>query len=167
MRTITLSQNKVALVDDEDYEFLNQWKWYAHLQDGNYYALRNLPTDPITKKRETARMHRIILDAPADKEVDHWDHNTLNNQRYNLRLATGKQNQHNKTKQSNNTSGYTGVSWNKQSNKWKAYIFFNKKQIHIGVFDNVVQAARAYDQKAIEIFGEFANLNFKGIKEES
>jgi hypothetical protein len=161
MKTITLSQNKVALVDDEDYDFLNQWKWCAiKYKNGNYYAVRHPEWDPITKKQITIHMHRLIMNAPDSLEVDHWDSNTLNNQKDNLRLATHSQNQSNRGKTKRNTSGYKGVSLCKKTNKWRALIKFNKKSIHLGYFNNIIDAARAYDQKAIELFGEFAKLNF-------
>lgn len=161
MTTINLSQNKIALVDDEDYEYLSQFKWHAweSRKSGKFYATHST-RDPITHKIDTIRMHRVIMNAPDDKDVDHWDGDGLNNQKSNLRLATGSQNQHNRSKNINNTSGFKGVTYYKNTNKWICRIRLNGKDIHIGYFDDPIMAARAYDQKAIELFGEFAKLNF-------
>jgi hypothetical protein len=91
------------------------------------------------------------------------DGNGLNNQRDNLRFATSGQNQQNRHFLSTNTSGYRGVTWNKKSNKWQAGIKFQEKSIHLGLFDTPEGAAYAYDMKAVEIFGEFANPNFRKV----
>lgn len=105
-------------------------------------------------------MHRVIMDAPKDKHVDHVDHNTLNNTRKNLRLCTNSQNIANRRgRQKNNTSGYTGVFWSKNAKKWAAQIKFQNKAIHLGYFDDLEKAAKIRDAKAIELFGEFATLN--------
>jgi hypothetical protein len=161
MKEITLSQNKVSLVDDEDYDFLNQWKWCTRKKKlGKFYAVRNLPRDPITHQQKQILMHQVIMNAPDYAEVDHEDNDGLNNQKYNLRIATKNQNQHNGSKRVDNTSGYKGVSWYNQTTKWQVKIAFNGKLIHLGYFDDPIQAAKAYDRKAVEIFGEFAKLNF-------
>jgi len=157
MKEIVLTQGKVALVDDEDFEFLNQFKWYAHKQKYTFYAVRN-ETNPDSKKRKTIKMHRFLLRVTKPKTfVDHKDHNGLNNQKHNLRESTHAQNQMNR----NCYEGfkYKGVSYIKL-NKWRARIKFNQKQIHLGYFTDEIQCAKAYDIKAKELFGEFANLNF-------
>ena len=161
MREITLSQNMVALVDDEDYDFLNQRKWFARrTANEKYYASRN-ERDAVTKKDKTILMHRLIMNAMDYTEVDHWDNNGLNNQKNNLRFATESQNGINRPKQSNNSSGYKGVYWNKQAQKWMVRIQINKKNHFVGLFSDLIIAARAYDKKAAELFGEFAKLNFE------
>lgn len=151
MKTIPLTQGKFAIVDDEDYEWLMQWKWYAHKNgNNNYMAARR-------KKYKAILMHRTIMDAPSDKQVDHFDHNKLNNQRTNLRLCTNSQNCQNRISQ-RGSSQYKGVRWNK--NRWMARIGINGKLIYLGLFINEVKAAKAYDKAAKESFGEFAYLNF-------
>ena len=153
MRSITLTKNQVAWVDDEDYPELNQNKWYAHynLHTKSYYAMRRIG-------KKIVFMHRVINNTPDGVDTDHVDGNSLHNWRSNLRNATVSQNQHNKTKQRNNTSGYKGVSWN--YNGWEAKIHVNGKTIHMGRFNTPEEAAIAYDEAAKKYHGEFANLNF-------
>lgn len=105
------------------------------------------------------RMHRQIMGEPEGMEVDHSDNNGLNNQKSNLRIATHWQNLANRALQKNNTSGYRGVSWSKQAKKWWAQIYVDSKTVHLGLFDDVKEAARAYNEAAIERYGEFARLN--------
>lgn len=93
------------------------------------------------------------------KQIDHRDGNGLNNQIENLRLVNNQQNNCNKNKQINNSSGYKSVSWSKIANKWRAYIVLNKQQIHLGYFTEIIDAANAYNIAAIKYHGEFAKLN--------
>lgn len=104
-------------------------------------------------------MHRFITNCPFGMEIDHRDGNKLNNQKCNLRICTPTQNKRNIKKQSNNKAGYKGVSY--FGNKYiRATISINRKQIHLGFFPDLITAAKAYDKKAKELFGEFAYLNF-------
>lgn len=153
MRTINLTQGKVALVDDEDFEALNQQKWYAHKMGNTFYAERNIP---VVGKQTTLRMHWEIMNG---KSIDHIDHDGLNNQRTNLRFCSQSENCMNTRKCENTTSIYKGVCWNKRAGKWQVYIMINGKRIHLGYFDSETEAAKAYNEKAIELFIEFANLN--------
>jgi hypothetical protein len=152
MKLIPLTQGKFAQVDNEDFEWLNRWDWYLSTCDGKYYAERK-------NGIENVRMHREIMGCmKGDKKIiDHIDRNGLNNQRDNLRLCTSAQNQFNKTP--SGISKYLGVCWNKQYKKWKAQIRFDKKLINIGHYENEIDAAIAYNAKAKELHGEFANLN--------
>jgi hypothetical protein len=155
MKEIQLTQGKVALVDDADFEWLNQWKWCAIKQGKLYYAIRKF-------KGKNLSMHRFVLGTPKGMLTDHRDHNGLNNQRYNLRFATKAQNTYNVS--SRGHSKYLGVSikqTGRQKGKISAKIQFNRRPTHIGSFPTEIDAARAYDLKAKELFGEFANLNFK------
>jgi len=162
MKQIELTQGKVTLVDDEDYDRLSQLKWYAnppHETDLSFYACHK----PANSKYVS--MHRLILNAPDGVHVDHIDGDGLNNQRSNLRLCTHQQNSMNRRLSRNNTSGYKGVSWHKKDKKWNVRIRINGKRIQIGQFFCLVKAAKAYDKKAIELFGDFARPNFpKGLK---
>jgi hypothetical protein len=154
MKEIKLSQfgktrdKYVALVDDEDFEYLNQWKWHVILDDRNCYAAR-------TKNK--ILLHRVIMKTPKGMEVDHIDHNGLNNQKYNLRNCTKRENVINSRKL-HGKSKYIGVSPHRKS--FMARITTNGHLINIGSFDDEKNAAKAYDLKAKELFGEFANLNF-------
>jgi len=156
MKEILLSKGYVAQVDDWEYERVAQWKWSAKPDNnGHVYAIRQqwFP-------RKMISLHRFIMNAPDGVMVDHEDGNGLNCQQYNMRLATRSQNLQNATKRSNNTSGYKGVNWRKDNTKWQAQIRKDNKQYHIGYFITAEDAARAYDSKAVELFGEFARLNF-------
>lgn len=152
MREIELTQGKVAIVDDDDFEWLNQWKWRFDI-----YAVRELRGKPLY-------MHRIILQTPIGMQTDHINGDKLDNRRENLRICSASQNKQNEGIRSNNTSGYKGahyVSTNNRIKKWCATIWINNKSIFLGFFLTAEEAARAYDKKAIELFGDFANLNFK------
>lgn len=154
MKSIPLTQGKIALVDDEDFQELNKHKWYFH----QGYALRNIPNGFY--KQKSLSMHRQIMKNPEGMEIDHKDMNKLNNQKKNLRLCSLEQNIRNRGIKKTNTSGYKGVSWNKSKGKWSSKIVFKRKQIHLGDFDDPENAAHAYDNAAVKYHGEFAKLNF-------
>ena len=156
MKKIPLTQGKVAFVDDEDYEEQSKYKWYC---DNKSYAVRN-HTDPVTKKQATILMHREIMKPPKGMIVHHIDHNVWNNQRCNLHIGTYEQNNQNRKPRKNCTSHYKGVCWCKRRKKWKAQICYKGKCINLGYYNIEEEAARTYDKKAIELFGEFAQINF-------
>ena len=160
MKRISLTQGQVTLVDDEDYEWLSQWRWCAtKIYSGVFYAVRG-QWDPITKKQPVIRMHRLIMNAKKGEEVDHKDRDGLNNQKYNLRFCASGQNKQNAIGHANSSSRYKGVAFHKWSKKWQATIACNHKQVHLGYYELEEEAARVYDKKAIELFGEFARTNF-------
>lgn len=152
------------MVDDEDYEWLNQWKWHLNptsTPDKIGYAKRM--SKWINGKRNHILMHREIVKCPAGLLVDHWDNDGLNNTRINLRRCTYPQNGGNQSGNNGNTSSiYKGVCINKNYKipTFQAQLKFNKKSIYLGVFKIEEDAARAYDAKAFELFCEFAKLNF-------
>lgn len=158
MKQIKLTKGQNAIVDDVDFEWLNQWKWYANKGCNTFYAQRKLR---INKKCITVIMHREILGLKYGdgKCVDHIDGNGLYNKRSNLRICTNSQNQHNQKVRISGTSQFKGVTWNKGSRKWQSLIRYNGKKIHLGLFSNEIEAAKAYNKKALELFGEFALLN--------
>jgi hypothetical protein len=158
-KEIKLTQNQITIVDDEDYEYLMQWKWHAHKapHDKGWHVLRK---EQKNGKQKAIWMHRVIMNASSGLDVDHKDLNGLNNQKNNLRVCKHFQNMQNKAKQSNNTSGYKGVYLNKRNGKWVAQIKLNYKMKNLGEFQNIIDAAKMYDTKAVELFGEFAVLNF-------
>lgn len=157
MKKIKLTQNKIAFIDDEDFERVSQFKWCAFKSyGGKFYAQRRIARNKVLA------LHRFIMNAQdSDLEVDHIDGNPLNNQKTNLRLVTHSQNQKNFKKFKNNTSGFKGVCWHKQKGKWRASIHCDGKQYFLGLFTSKVEAAHAYDIAAKRLFGEFSNLNFK------
>lgn len=161
MKKIRLTQGQVALVDDADYDSLNQYKWCAHKHhSGNFYAERISPKKE--DKRYTIRMHCQILGLEyGDKrQGDHRNRNTLDNRQCNLRICSYWQNTRNRKPNSNTTSRFKGVSWDKQRSKWRAYIYLNGKLKHLGYWAMEEVAALRYDMVAIREFGEFAFLNF-------
>jgi hypothetical protein len=151
MRKIQLTMGLFALVDNIDYAFLQQYKWYAKVKGRTYYAAT------WVRNREI-KMHRFILACGVGVEVDHIDRNGLNNQRKNLRTCTHLQNCSNRS--AYGKSKYLGVYLDK-GKYWRSQIYYNGKRYAVGSFLTEVEAARAYDLKAIELKGEFANLNFK------
>lgn len=152
MKEIQLTQGKVALVDDEDYEYLNQWKWYACKICHVYYAIRRPKTNG---KYTSVYMHREILNTPKGIQVDHEDHNGLNNQRANIRLATNSENSRNRKLIKGK---YKGV-YHSGKKTWRAYITVNKKPVCLGIFRSEKDAAVAYNKEAKKHYAEFACLN--------
>ena len=160
MAEIELTQGKIAIVDEEDFERLSKYKWCTRKGGNTFYAIRWGPR--VDGKRRVILMHREILGLkPGDPDVDHRDGNGLNNQKKNLRIATKSQNAMNQQK-TRGTSRFKGVYWHKPSKKWRARICVNGEQKQLGHFMDEEEAARAYDEKAREIFGEFAKTNFGG-----
>lgn len=157
MKKIKLTQGQVALIDDEDFEFLSKWKWHAIKGYRNFYAARCEPRP--TNKSFTVRMHSVLTGEAGS--VDHIDGNGLNNQKSNLRLCTVAQNNMNSKPYMNSTSKYKGVSFDKDRNTWRAAIKKEGKDYSLRRHKTEESAARAYDKKAKELFGEFAYLNFK------
>jgi len=152
MKQIPLTQGKFALVDDEDFDFLSQWKWTYHCAG---YAYRMI-WYPEIKKQKSVLMHRLVTDCPPDMEVDHINHNRLDNTRGNLRVCTRKQNGANLRITSRNKSGFKGVSKNHRTGAWTARIRRNNKSCHIGDFKNIEDAVMAYRLTIALEHGEFA-----------
>lgn len=154
--TAPLTQGKFALISPED-EHLLRWRWCVVA--GGKYAGRNrqLSDGPGSG---IIYMHRQILNAPEGISVDHVNHDSLDNRRRNLRLATQSQNMANGLIQRNNTSGYRGVIWLKRERLWLARIKVNRQQRNLGYFKTPEEAARCYDAEARSVWGEFAYQNF-------
>jgi hypothetical protein len=160
-RKIPLTQGQFAIVDDEDYERLNKYKWFVAKIERRFYAHRKRKSTDVGCGRCNVKMHRQILEVPAGKFIDHINHNGLDNRRANLRIVTKEQNSWNQRKKLGNCSSqYKGVSRLKRNGRWLAKIIYKRKNICIGYFDDEVLAAKAYDAKARELFGEYAALNF-------
>jgi hypothetical protein len=141
-----MTQGMVAYVDAVDYERVRDFKWYPMKSRHTTYACARVRIDG---KQKTILMHRLLMDAPSGILVDHIDRNGLRCTRQNMRFATQAQNQFNQA-----------VRWKSDRKKWLATIRFDGKNIHIGYFLAADAAARAYDDKAAALFGEFASLNF-------
>lgn len=158
MKTIPLTQGRVALVDDEDFEMLSHWKWYF---SGGYARSDNGCRRSRGRGRRHVGMHHLLMLAGPGEQIDHRNGNGLDNQRGNLRLCSPQQNQANARIRVDNTSGFKGVRWNRsRPSKWRAVIRRNGAPCHLGYFTDPIDAARAYDTAARELFGEFARVNF-------
>jgi hypothetical protein len=155
VKRIPLTQGKYAIVDDDVYLWASQWRWHADKGHSVYYAVRR-----EAGTRKWIRLHREIMNAPDGVDVDHKDGDGLNNLRKNLRFCTNAQNQRNRGVQSNNTSGYKGVYWFKRSGKWKVQIEVAGKKIYLGLYTDLIEAAKAYDTAARKYHGRFAKTNF-------
>ncbi len=157
MKEISLSKGLIALVDDADYEELSKYKWYASMNRKHYARRHHM----VNGKKSKLYMHRQILGI-TDKKifVDHIDGNGLNNQRSNLRAATHSENLANVNKRLGTSSKFRGVNFKKATSKWQVQIQHQGKLHFVGSFVDEVEAAKAYDKKAVELFGEFAKLNF-------
>lgn len=141
---IKMAKNKFVLVDEDDYDYLMQWNWHFF---GGY-----------AKNAKQGFMHRLLMN-PGDLYVDHANGNKLDNRRANLRVCTHSQNMMNRPMSSSNSSGYKGVFFNKQCNKWMSLISANGKSNYLGLFTCKHKAALAYNEAAIKYHGEFATLN--------
>lgn len=157
MRHIKLTKGYVTMVDDEDFELLNRFKWYSDVKPNGVYPSRKISTDGFST---SIRMHYYIIDVPEGCVVDHIDRNPLNNQKNNLRVASHSQNSRNRTKsKSKTTSKYLGVYWDKVNSVWKSQLRIKGMRINGGQYHNEEEAALAYNKYAKIYYGEFANLN--------
>jgi len=148
--------NKEVVIDSEDWNKINYFKWHVNYSPHikNFYCITN------KKDKKHLKLHRLILDIVDSKIIiDHINHNTLDNQKKNLRICTPAENSKNMKMPKNNISGYKGVSWHKASNKWQSHIRINNIEIYLGLYNNKLQAAKAYNKAAIKYSGEFACLN--------
>jgi len=154
-KEIQLTQGKVAIVDDDIYEYLSQWKWGAQRIKNKWYAIRS---EGPYWNRKRVYMHRVITNAPAGMDVDHRDNDGLNNTDENLRVCTRGENLQNRSTTS--MSGFHGVWWSERYQNYQVTIKVNGKQKHIGCFKSSDSAARAYDAAAKMYQLEYLKLNF-------
>lgn len=162
MKYIKLSKGYVTKVDDEDFDSLNKFKWW--FGPGGYAVRQVYIGKRNGGKCENIFMHQSIMGVKKGLTVDHINGDKLNNTRENLRFATQSQNSVNRAVV--NPSGYRGVQFDKMTKKWRAKITKDYKQYPLGYYETKEEAARAYDKSAIELYGEFAKLNF-GYSSES
>lgn len=155
-RLIRLTRGKFALIDEEDYERVSQYKWHINSTGDLMYAVACIKIDG---KIKNIKLHRFVMNFP-DFDLDHKDNDGLNCMKLNLRPCNDSQNQMNRRTKSEFSSIYRGVSFSKDRNRWMSLIGYKKKMKYIGSFKVETEAAKAYDTKAKELFGEFARLNF-------
>lgn len=154
MKLIALTQGKSAIVDDEDYDFLMQWKW--HITSLGYACRR----EKISKgKYINIWMHREIAKTSDGMVTDHINCDTIDNQKNNLRCCTQSQNLMNQRNQVGKTSKFKGVSWCKTYRKWNAKIQKDRKQLNLGYFSSEEAAANAYNSSAKSMFTDFSRIN--------
>lgn len=155
MKKIPLPGGMFTLVDDEDYDYLMQWKWHLST-DG--YAFRTTSKDG---KRVSIIMHRLINQTPKGGFTDHINRIKLDNQKQNLRTVTRSQNAQNVDRYTTRHSSiYKGVK--RRPRCWEVWITVKGKQVYIGTFKNERHAALAYDIWAKDVYGDYAVLNFLG-----
>lgn len=158
MKKIFLSQGKVALVDDADFEWVSKWKWCVAKDENRWYAVRNVYSGG---RQHRVWMHREINKTPKGRKTDHQDGNTLNNSRANLRTASDKENSYSfKHRAAGFKSQFRGVCWHSKIKKWRASVRASGKRIWLGWFDSEFEAAKARDIAAFELHGVFTQLNF-------
>lgn len=150
---ILLTRGRYTIVDNEDYVRVNQRNWAVAHRGYKWYAIG------FKGLGKYDYLHRIIIDCPKGKEVDHINGNALDNRRCNLRICTHSENSHNQPPRHNNSSGLKGVWWDVQRQKWLVQIRNEGQVISVGRFSDKKEAAIAYNKKAIELHGEFAYCN--------
>lgn len=156
MKTIKLTFGRVAAVDDGDFEWLSRGPWYYSWTG---YAMSNIAK--YAEPPKMVYMHRLILNAGGPEEqVDHINHDKLDNRRWNLRICTSAQNQANRLPLSNKMyCDFKGVTRDRRRSRWCAQITSDKEVFNLGTFETAEDAARAYDRHALELHGEFAMTN--------
>jgi hypothetical protein len=156
VKRVQLTRGFYALVNDEDFEKVNQHNWCATPKRYTWVACRSVWYDG---RNHMVYMHRVITGAVHGELVDHINGNGLDNQRHNLRICTKAQNNQNRRRaQSTNTSGYRGVFYEKNIRKWRAQISMDNKNIHLGVFTSKANAARVYKRASRALYGEFSPI---------
>ena len=161
MKEIELTQGYKAMIDDEDYPTVSAHSWCANVHRRKDGTIKRVYAFRRDRKRRVQYLHRFLLHVRAvSAQVDHRDGNGLNNQRYNLRRATQRQNSANQgPRHPLAQGGLKGVTWNKTNRKWIAQISPNRKNTYLGSFYEKLDAAYAYNVAALKLFGKFARLN--------
>lgn len=146
------SKGEEFYFDLEDYELIKQYHWFSD-KDGY------IKSDDKLGKQRNLLMHRLVMNCPEDMIVDHIKHNRRDNRKSKLRILSYSNNNMNQCKRINNTSGVTGVSFYKNSNKWNAYITVNYKKINLGYYINFEEAVEARKRAEEKYFGEYSYDN--------
>lgn len=154
------NMERYAKISPQDAELILRYKWrVTSTIHGRGNAIFYAYTSSGGRGAKKIKMHRLITNAPDGTHVDHINGDGLDNRRENLRIVTPQMNQANSRKHIVGWSRFKGVSWSAAAKKWRAYINIGRKQTHLGLFDDEITAAQAYDVKAREVFGEHAFTN--------
>ena len=154
---IPLKQGQFAIIDNEDFNLVKDYKWHLKKERYTYYVRANIRLS--SGKYKMIRLHRLILNLSNSEICDHINGNGLDNRKINIRIATHAQNNANRKKAQKKSSKYKGVCWNKERNLWQANIYLDQKTINLGCFANEEEAAKVYNSSAVKLFGAFAKLN--------
>jgi hypothetical protein len=149
---VPLTQGYEAVIDAADVPLVEGYSWKAVVGSRRVYAATQVGG---RKNKTDIRMHRLIMEAPTGVDVDHIDHNGINNRRKNMRLCTRSENLQNQRKRLDNTSGFKGVNYYKRTGRWRAYIMRDSKERHLGYFDTPEEAYDAYCKASEELHGEY------------
>ena len=158
MKYLPLSNGEFTMVDDDDYDWLRGFNWSASGKKTRRYATRGTRNRKLGTQTKFY-LHRVLLNAPPDKHVDHINGDTFDNRKCNLRLCEHKENIRNAKRQKRNVSGFKGVSFSAEKERYVAHIRTDGKSRYLGYFDKKEDAARAYNLAAQQFFGKFARLN--------
>lgn len=142
------------IFDKEDFNMISKYTWFLSKRG---YMTTNIKRRPVT-------MHKLLLGNLKKLDIDHISRDRVDNRRCNLRVCTHQQNIFNQSKRSTNTSGFMGVSQMLRTGKYEAYVHYNNRKHYFGTYDSAIEAAKARDVGAKELFGEYANLNFQTDK---
>lgn len=151
---IILAREYVALIDEADWPLVEPYRWCASVSHRTIYVRAN-----AKEPRRTLRLHRLIVGANARLQVDHINHDGLDNRRANLRLCTPRQNSANRRQNQNVSSNFKGVYWHQPSSRWSAQVGGGTNRVYLGLFDDPRVAAQAYNCAALALYGDFALLN--------
>lgn len=160
MKRIKLTRGFFTKVDDDDYVVFNKERWQANVKSRRgKYKVSASRVKSFNGKPKTLYLHREIMKAPIGTYVDHINGDTLDNQKYNLRICSNSENMRNRGVPSSNTSGYKGVSFSKDKNMWESKITHKYKTYHLGFFNTKEEAAERYNRAAKKYHKEFAYPN--------
>jgi hypothetical protein len=148
---VKIHNNVKILIDKEDWEKYKMMKWF--LWGEGYIVCK-----PDYRKFQIIYLHRLIMNAPKGKDVDHINGNTLDCRKINIRICNRSQNSMNQRLKSNNTSGYKGVTWSKSANKWIAQITFNYKHLYLGIFETKEEAYTVYCEASKRYHGSYGRI---------
>ena len=152
IRYIPLTKDQYATIDAADYERAASFSWHTSISGNRTYAYSRINGRNVS-------LHRFLTNAPKGMVVDHIDHDGLNDRQSNLRVCTQRQNLYN-SRPKGRSSRFKGVCWDKHRERWVVHICYNGRNRFVGQFTDEIEAARAYDRMAVELFGEYAYLNF-------